>query len=482
MILDTIYPDTQLLIAGRWRDGALGRRAAVHNPATAEVIGYYALAELADLEEAVQAAGNAFPAWRDVGAYARSSILRRAAVLLRERADTIAPCLTMEMGKPLAEARAEVMSSADLLDWFAGEGQRAYGQVIPARMPNISQMVLKQPVGPVAAFTPWNFPMSQLVRKLGPALSVGCTVVAKPPEDTPASPAALTRALVDAGLPAGVLSIVYGEPADIANYLIPHPVIRKVSFTGSVPVGKELAALAGKHMKRITMELGGHNPVIVCDDANIEAAVAAIAGFKVRNAGQVCISPTRVLVQRGVYDRFAAALAEHVKKVRTGSGLEPETAMGPLVSERRVKAVAGLIEEALSEGAQVLAEGHPAPQAGFFRVPTILTGVSLSSRIQNEEPFGPVVVLSPFDTIDEAIAEANRLPYGLAAYAFTASIGNSQKLQTELEVGMLAINHTLMGLPELPLGGVKDSGYGTEGGSEAINSYLISKLVTQAAL
>ncbi len=343
-------------------------------------------------------------------------------------------------------------------------------------------MVLKQPVGPVAAFTPWNFPMSQLVRKLGPALSVGCTVVAKPPEDTPASPAALAQALMDAGLPPGVLNIVYGEPAQIADYLIPHPVIRKVSFTGSVPVGKQLAALAGKHMKRITMELGGHNPVIVCDDANIEAAAAAIAGFKVRNAGQVCISPTRVLVQKGIYERFAKALAEHVGKVRVGSGLKPETSMGPLVSERRLKAVAGMIEEAIQEGAQVLATGDAAQQPGFFHAPTILTGVSLSSRIQNDEPFGPVAILSRFDTIDEAIAEANRLPYGLAAYGFTSSIRNAQRLQTELETGMLAINHTLLGLPELPLGGVKDSGFGSEGGSEAINSYLISKLVTQAAL
>lgn len=481
-MMEATYPDTQLLIAGRWRDGRLGQRTAVYNPATAEVIGHYAVAELADLEEAVEAAGNVFASWRDAGAFARGNILRRAAVLLRERADTLAPHMTMEMGKPLAEARAEVMSSADLLDWFAGEGQRAYGQVIPARAPNVSQMVLKQPVGPVAAFTPWNFPMSQLVRKLGPALAVGCTMVAKPPEDTPASPAALAQALVDAGLPAGVLNIVYGEPAEIANHLIPHPVIRKVSFTGSVPVGKQLAALAGRYMKRITMELGGHNPVIVCDDANVEAAVAAVAGFKLRNAGQVCISPTRVLVQRGIYDRFATALAEHVRKVRTGSGLEPGTVMGPMVSERRVKAVAGLIEEALSEGAQVLAAGDAAPPAGFFQTPTILTGVSLTSRIQNEEPFGPVAILSPFDTIDEAIAEANRLPYGLAAYAFTASIRNSQRLQTELEVGMLAINHTLLGLPELPLGGIKDSGYGSEGGSEAINSYLISKLITQAAV
>ncbi len=480
--MTTMYPDTQLLINGSWRPGALKRQSAVYDPATATVIGHYAVAESADLEEAVTAAGAAFAPWRDAGAYARSGILRRAAVLLRERAEQLAEHITTEMGKPLAEARSEVLSSADLLDWFAGEGQRAYGQVIPARSPNVTQVVLKQPVGPVAAFTPWNFPMSQLVRKLGPALSVGCTVVAKPPEDTPASPAALARALTDAGLPPGVLNVVYGEPADIANYLIPHPLIRKVSFTGSVPVGKQLAALAGKHMKRITMELGGHNPVIVCDDANIEAAAAAVAGFKVRNAGQVCISPTRVLVQKSVYERFAAALAEHVKTVRVGSGLKPETSMGPLVSERRLKAVASMIEEALEEGAQILATGDAPEQPGYFQAPTILTGVNVSSRIQNDEPFGPVAILSPFDTIDDAIAEANRLPYGLAGYAFTSSIGNSQRLQNELEVGMLAINHTLLGLPELPLGGVKDSGFGSEGGSEAIDSYLISKLVTQAAI
>ncbi len=475
------YPDTQLLINGSWRDGALKRRSAVYDPATASEIGHYAMAEPTDLEEAVQAGGTAFVLWRDAGAYARSGILRRAGVLLRERADRIAELITTEMGKPLVESRAEVLSSADLLDWFAGEGQRAYGQVIPARTPNVTQIVLKQPVGPVAAFTPWNFPMSQLVRKLGPALSVGCTVVAKPPEDTPASPAALAQALIDAGLPPGVLNIVYGEPAQIADYLIPHPVIRKVSFTGSVPVGKQLAALAGKHMKRITMELGGHNPVIVCDDADIGAAAAAVAGFKIRNAGQVCISPTRVLVQKGIYDRFAAVLAEHIEKVRVGSGLKPGTSMGPLVSERRLKAVTGLIKEALQEGAQILATGAT-PQTGFFHAPTILTGVSLSSRIQNDEPFGPVAILSPFDAIDDAIAEANRLPYGLAAYAFTSSIRNSQRLQTELEVGMLAINHTLLGLPELPLGGVKDSGFGSEGGSEAIDSYVTSKLVTQAAI
>jgi len=481
--VNTTYPDTQLLIAGGWRDGALGRRMAIHNPATAEVIGQYAMAELVDLEEAVQAAGNAFAAWRDAGAYARGSILRRAAVLLRERADTLAPCMTMEMGKPLSEARTEVMSSADLLDWFAGRR--------PARLwpghpragakphPNGAQAAGGSGRGVHAVEFSDVATGAQAWRCAGRRLHRSSP---SHPKTTPASPAALAQALLDAGLPPGVLNIVYGDPAEIANYLIPHPVIRKVSFTGSVPVGKQLAALAGKHMKRITMELGGHNPVIVCKDANVEAAVAAVAGFKLRNAGQVCISPTRVLVQRGIYDRFSAALAAHVKKVRTGPGLESGTTMGPLVSARRVKAVADLIDEALSEGAKVLVVGDAAPQAGYFQAPTVLTDVSLSSRIQNEEPFGPVVILSPFDTIDEAIAEANRLPYGLAAYAFTSSIHNSQRFQTELETGMLAINHTLLGLPELPLGGVKDSGYGSEGGSEAINSYLISKLVTQAAV
>ncbi|WP_319530188.1 NAD-dependent succinate-semialdehyde dehydrogenase [uncultured Cohaesibacter sp.] len=471
--------DTKLFINGTWRDASGGERKEVHNPATGEVIGYHAVATPDDLEEAVQAADKAFASWRETPAMERAAIMHRAATLLRERVEEVAKVLTTEMGKPIIEAETELRSTADLLDWFAEEARRIYGRVIPARSPDVMQLALKQPVGPVAAFTPWNFPVSQLVRKVAPALAAGCTMVAKPPEDAPASPAVLAEVLAAAGLPDGVLNLVYGNPPDIANYLIPHPAIRKVSFTGSVPVGKMLASLAGQHMKRITMELGGHSPVLVFDDADIEEAATAIATFKFRNAGQVCISPTRILVQRGIYDRFVARLVEEAKSIAPGAGIERDTRMGPLVSQRRVEAVTSIISEAVSEGAKVLTGGERVDHPGFFYRPTLLEQVPGHARILHEEPFGPVAMLAPFDTIDEAITESNRLAYGLAAYAFTSSLKTSQILQNRLETGMLAINHTALALPELPLGGVKDSGFGSEGGPEAIEAYVFTKVVTQ---
>jgi len=471
--------DTKLFINGVWRPASDEARAPVHNPATGEVIGQHAMATKADLEEAVQAAETAFATWREVSAMERGAILRRAATALRDRMPEVARVLTLEMGKPLAEAENELRTAADLLDWFAEEARRIYGRVIPARSPDVMQLALKQPIGPVAAFTPWNFPFSQLVRKVAPALAAGCTMVAKPPEDTPASPAILAEILTEAGLPAGVLNFVYGNPPDVANYLIPHPAIRKVSFTGSVPVGKLLASLAGQHMKRITMELGGHSPVLVFEDADIEAAARDIAAFKFRNAGQVCISPTRILVQRGVYDRFVAALKAEVVSITPGAGIDPATRMGPLVSKRRVEAVTEIISEAVSAGAKLVTGGERVDHPGFFYRPTLLENVPQSARIMNEEPFGPVALLAAFDTVDETVTEANRLAYGLAAYAFTTSIRTSQILQNKIETGMLAINHTALGLPELPLGGIKDSGFGSEGGPEAIESYVYTKLVTQ---
>ena len=471
--------DTKLFINGVWRASSDGKRSEVHNPATGETVGYHAMATQADLEEAAQAANKAFPLWRDTPAMERAAILRRAAALLRDRVDEVAKVLTAEMGKPIIEAETELRSAADILDWFAEEARRIYGRVIPARSPDVMQLALKQPVGPVVAFTPWNFPFSQLVRKVAPALAAGCTMVAKPPEDTPASPAVLAEVLAEAGLPAGVLNLVYGNPSDIANFLIPHPVIRKVSFTGSVPVGKQLAALAGQHMKRITMELGGHSPVLVFDDADIDAAARDLATFKFRNAGQVCISPTRILVQRGIYDRFVARLREEAEQITPAPGIDRETRMGPLVSQRRVEAVTAIIAEAVADGATLITGGERIEQPGFFYRPTLLEKVPGGSRILHEEPFGPVAILAPFDTIEEAIEESNRLAYGLAAYAFTSSIKTSQILQNHLETGMLAINHTALGLPELPLGGVKDSGFGSEGGPEAIEAYVFTKLVTQ---
>ncbi len=477
-----MYPNTRLFIDGAWCDGTGGKTADVHNPATGSVIGHHAMAETADLERAVDAADRAFVLWRATSAFDRSGILWRAASLLRDRASELAPILTSEMGKPLAEAMAEVMSSADLLDWFAEEARRTYGRVIPGRSTNVTQMELKQPVGVVAAFTPWNFPLSQLVRKVGPALAAGCTVVAKPPEDTPAAPAALAQALADSGLPAGVLNLVYGVPHEVSEFLIPHPAVRKVSFTGSVPVGKHIAALAGQHMKRTTMELGGHNPVLVFKDADIDAAANTIAGFKFRNAGQVCISPLRIMVERGIYSEFSDALRKRAEAITAGDGLETATQMGPLVSKRRLEAVTEIIADAIKDGAEVLTGGAPINGDGFFYSATVLEQVNPDSRILHDEPFGPVAILIPFDDIEQAISESNRLAYGLAAYAFTSSIKTSQILQNELETGMLAINHTLLGLPELHLGGVKDSGYGSEGGAEAIDAYLVTKLVTQAAI
>jgi len=403
--------------------------------------------------------------------------MRKAAALLRERADGIAASMVRENGKPLAQAKGEVTNGADLIDWFAGEGQRAYGQIIPSRTPNVMQMAIKVPVGPVAAFTPWNFPINQLVRKLSAALAAGCSIIAKGPEDTPASPAELVRCFADAGVPAGVINLVYGEPAAISEYLIPHPVIRKISFTGSTTVGKHLAALAGQHMKRATMELGGHAPVIVAADADLDMAVPQIAGHKFRNAGQVCVSPTRFLVERSIAAEFTERFGAFAKAQMVGDGMAPDTQMGPLTNERRIPVLEALIMDAREKGGRLVTGGRRIGNEGWFFEPTVLANVPSSARIMNEEPFGPVAIINSFDSLDDAIGEANRLPYGLAAYAYTADAHISNRLGAEIESGMLTINHLGFGLPELPFGGIKESGHGTEGGSEAINAYFDTRLI-----
>jgi succinate-semialdehyde dehydrogenase / glutarate-semialdehyde dehydrogenase len=467
------YPHTQLFIAGQWCDAADGRTLAVFNPATGQEIGRVAHAAQADLDRALQAAQQGFETWRDMAPAERAKIMRRAAALIRERADEIAPLITQEQGKPLAEAKAETLAAADLTEWFADEGQRVYGRIVPSRgRPELRQMVLKDPVGPVAAFTPWNFPINQVVRKVGPALAAGCSMLVKAAEETPAGPAAYIRAFADAGLPAGVLGLVYGNPAEISSYLIPHPVIRKITFTGSTPVGKQLAALAGQHMKRVTMELGGHAPVIVCEDADIALAVKTAGGAKFRNAGQVCISPTRFLVHESIRQEFAQALARHAQGLKVGDGLAEGTQMGPLANPRRVTAMAELLQDAVQQGASVLAGGERIGQTGNFWQPTILADVPTHARIFNDEPFGPVAALRGFNTLDEAIAEANRLPYGLAGYAFTRSLKNADLLTRRVEVGMLWINMPAMPSAEMPFGGIKDSGYGSEGGPESLEAYV----------
>jgi len=478
----TVYPSVQLHIAGKWRNAEGDRSIPVLNPATEEQIGTVAHASRGDLDAALEAASKGFAVWRRTSAFERSKIMRRAAGLIRERAEAIAPLMTMEQGKPLFEAKTETLLAADIIDWFAEEARRAYGRVIPARAPDVYQLVIKEPVGPVAAFTPWNFPINQVVRKLSAALAAGCSIIVKAPEETPASPAELIRAFADAGVPDGVIGLVYGVPSEISEYLIPHPIIRKLTFTGSTPVGKQLAALAGAHMKRITMELGGHAPAIIFDDADIDAAAKQLSKAKFRNAGQVCVAPTRFLVQSKVYGDFVAAFISEAKTFKPGNGLEKDVSMGPLANERRVTAMESLLADAFQKGARIETGGNRIGNKGYFFEPTVVTGVNRDMRMMNEEPFGPLAMVLPFETFEEAVTEANRLPFGLASYAYTRSAKTANMLASSVEAGMMTINHLGLALPEVPFGGIKDSGYGSEGGSEAIEAYLNTKFVSQAGL
>jgi succinate-semialdehyde dehydrogenase / glutarate-semialdehyde dehydrogenase len=477
-----MYRDVLLFIDGAWTAASGNRSLPVVSPATGDIIGTVAHADRADLDHALEAADKGFREWRNVSAFERSKVMRKAANILRDRVEDIAPLLTMEQGKPLAEAKGEVMAGADVIDWFAEEARRTYGRVIPARSEGIYQLVVKEPVGPVAAFTPWNFPINQVVRKLSCALAAGCSIIVKAPEETPASPAELIRCFADAGVPAGVVNLVYGVPAEISEYLIPHPIIRKISFTGSTAVGKQLAAIAGAHMKRVTMELGGHAPAIVFDDADIDTASKLLATAKYRNAGQVCVSPTRVLVQERVYHQFVNGFVRHSQAVKVGDGLEAGTMMGPMANPRRIAAMEMFIGDATQHGASVRAGGHRIGNKGNFFEPTVITDVPKDARIMNEEPFGPVAVISPFSSFEEVVTEANRLPYGLASYAYTRSAKTANAIAAAVESGMISINHHGLALPEVPFGGVKDSGYGSEGGQEAIENYLVTKFVTQAGL
>ena len=472
------YPQTQLLIDGQWCDAADGRTLPVVNPASGAEIGRVAHAGIADLDRALAATQKGFALWRNTPAIERAKIMRAAAVLLRERIDAIATMMSQEQGKPLAEAKGETLAAADTIEWFADESRRVYGRVVPPRNMAIQSLVLKEPVGPVAAFTPWNFPINQVVRKVCAALATGCSIIVKAPEETPASPAALMKAFVDAGVPAGVIGLVYGTPAEISGYLIPHPVIRKITFTGSTPVGKQLAAMAGLHMKRATMELGGHAPVIVAEDADIAQAVKAAGAAKFRNAGQVCISPTRFLVHNSILGEFERALVAQTQQLKVGEGIAEGTTMGPLANPRRLAAMQQITADAVQRGAKIALGGERIGSSGNYFAPTVLTEVPLDAMVFNQEPFGPMAALRGFDTLDEAIAESNRLPFGLASYAYTKSLATAHALSQRLEVGMLWVNQPALALPEMPFGGVKDSGYGSEGGPEALEAYLVPKAVS----
>jgi succinate-semialdehyde dehydrogenase/glutarate-semialdehyde dehydrogenase len=476
------YTDTQLLIDGEWVDAEGGKTIDVLNPATGKPIGTVAHASTKDLDRALASVQKGFEAWRKMPANERAAVMRKAAGLLRERAPQIARLLTQEQGKPFAEARVEVMAGADIIEWFADEGRRVYGRIVPSRNLQAQQLVYKEPIGPVAAFTPWNFPINQIVRKLGAALASGCSFLVKAPEETPASPAALLQTFVDAGIPAGTVNLVFGNPAEISNYLIPSPIIRKVTFTGSTAVGKQLASLAGLHMKRVTMELGGHAPVIVCEDADLELAVKASGAAKFRNAGQVCISPTRFLVHNSIKDAFAKAMVKHAESLKLGDGLAEGTTLGPLANARRLSAMDHVVKDAVANGAKLATGGERVGSSGNFFSATVLTDVSLKADVFNNEPFGPVAAIRGFDTLEEAIAESNRLPFGLAGYAFTRSVKNTHILTQQVEVGMLWINQPAAPTPEMPFGGVKDSGYGSEGGPEAMEGYLVTKAVSIMAV
>lgn len=474
------YADLGLFIAGEWVSAGDRRCSPVVNPATEEVIGQLPHATTSDLDRALEAAERGFRAWRAVFPDQRGRILKRAAELLRARAEEIARTATMESGKRIAETRIELGASADIFEWYAEEGRRAYGRVLPQRAPGTRLAVIKEPVGPVAAFAPWNFPLGNPARKIGAALAAGCSCIMKPAEETPASALAVARCLEEAGLPPGVLSVVFGVPAEISTHLLASPVIRKISFTGSIPVGKHLMKLAADGMKRTTMELGGHAPVVVFDDVDVDQVLDASVAAKYRNAGQVCVSPTRFYVHEKIYSRFVSGFAERAKALPVGDGLDEKNQMGPLIHERRLAAIAGLVEDARKEGARVLAGGGRLRSPGYFYAPTVLSDVPNAARLMNEEPFGPVAAINPFFDFDSVIQQANRLPYGLAAFAFTGSARRAKLAGERLEAGMVGVNTFAISVPESPFGGVKESGHGSEEGIEGLEACLVTKFISEA--
>jgi acyl-CoA reductase-like NAD-dependent aldehyde dehydrogenase len=474
-----MYPTLSLYIDGQFITGGGRREQDVFNPATNQVIAKLPHATREDLDKALSSAQRAFETWRKSSPMERSKVLRKVAELARERSAEIGRNIVRDQGKPLAEAVGEVNACSEHAEWCAEECRRIYGRVITPRNDAVRQLVLREPIGVCAAFSPWNFPFNQAIRKIAAAIGAGCTIIIKGPEDSPSAVVALAQLFHDAGLPPGCLNVVWGVPSEVSDYLIRSPIVRKISFTGSVAVGKQLAALAGSLMKRCTMELGGHAPVIVCDDADIDAAADMLAPFKFRNAGQVCISPTRFYVQEGAYDKFVSRFLAKVEKVKVGDGLATDTKMGPLAQKRRVTAIAGFIDDAHQRGATILTGGQALPGEGNFFAPTVIADIADDSRLMTEEPFGPVAGMVRFKTIDEVLKRANSLPFGLASYAFTTSTRNAHALSNGLEAGMVSINHFGMAVAETPFGGIKDSGYGSEGGMETFDGYLNTKFVTQ---
>lgn len=473
---------TQLFIGGAWRDADSGEFIAVTNPANEQVMGQIGKASDADIEDAAQAANEGFAKWKAVSAIERAAILHKAAALMRDRAEGIARQLTIEHGKPIGESRGEVGATADTIDWNAQEARRAYGRVISGRSAGVHQFTVMEPIGPVVGFAPWNFPLIQAVKKVAGALAAGCSIVIKGASEAPSCSVELVRCLHEAGVPAGAVNLIFGDSSQISQALISHPLIRKISFTGSTPVGKKLAALAGHYMKRSTMELGGHAPVIVMNDADIAKAVAISVAMKYRNAGQVCVSPTRFLVQSGVFEDFVARFVAGARAVAVGDGLDPGTTMGPMAHGGRLSAMEAMVADAVAKGAKLELGGARIGNRGYFFEPTVLSSVPLDAEVMNEEPFGPIAMINRFETLDEAMTEANRLPYGLSAYAYTTSLASANRIYNEMESGAISINHHHVALPEQPFGGIKDSGYGVEGGPSALEAFMVPKFVSIASL
>lgn len=473
-----MYPQAGLIIGGESRATGSAGVLEVTDPATDEVLAVLPKAGLSETAEAAEIALRGYGEWSSVSPYERSKILRRASDLMRARTEEAARCLTLEQGKPLAQARLEWGGAADLLDWYAEEGRRTYGRIIPGRVAEADLRVLRRPVGPVAALAPWNFPAWGMMQKIAPALAAGCSVVAKPSEATPITTWHIAMCLLEAGLPPRAISVIWGSSSQISEALIKAPEIRKVSLTGSTRVGRIVAALAGEYLKKVTMELGGHAPVIVARDADMDKLIPLAAQWKFRNAGQVCVSPTRFLVEDAVYDTFVNGLAEAAGKVKVGHGLEDGTAMGPLCTRNQRNVISAMVADARAKGARVVAGGDAIGNVGNFHAPTVVAEAHSGLLAMNDEPFGPLALVSRIGSIDEALAEANRMPVGLASFAFTTNAHTVSKISRTIKAGMLGVNHFSLGLPETPFGGVLDSGFGSEGGIEGLEAYTTPLLVS----
>lgn len=471
------YPELQLYIDGEWTKGTGSRTRPVVNPADGSVLGELPEASADDLDRVLAAAQRGFELWRNVAPIKRAEIINRGAALLRERTDEITRIACLEEGQPFEEGKSYVQRGAEVLEWDAAEGRRVYGRIIPSE-PGTRVMATREPIGVVAAFTPWNAPVFTPCRKIGSVLAAGCALIMKAAEEDPASTAAVVQCFIDAGVPPGVLNLVYGDPEQISAHLIASPIVRLVTFTGSVNVGKQLAQQAAREMKPSIMELGGHAPVIVCADANVEDAAQKLAFVKYRNAGQACLCPSRFWIADEVYERFVATFVGHVQKLKVGPGLEPGVTMGPLANARRLAAVQSLVDDAVDCGARIVLGGERIGSCGCFYQPTVLSDVPDSARIWSEEPFGPVAILNRFSDLDGVVNRANSLRYGLAGYVFTRSAATAEMLSKRLQCGTVGINHMTVSTSGVPFGGVKDSGYGREGGIEGVEGYTIVKTVS----